>query len=254
MVDISQMRLGKLAPKPIKHMPMLAAYTTQVPKAPVAVDWTDGLQDFGQMQNDVLGNCTCAAVGHAIQIFTKNASTEQTLSDADVVHLYEQFGYTPSDPSSDAGAVETDVLNYWLKHPIASHKLDGFVGLQPQDLGDIKDAIWLLGGAYIGVALPATAQGQVGSTWVVTSEGLAGDGAPGSWGGHAVFVAAYDAHGLTCITWGKLQRMSWNFWKSYCDEAYGLLSPDWIKANGVAPSGFDLAMLTTDMRALREAA
>jgi hypothetical protein len=48
--------------------------------------------------------------------------------------------------------------------------------------------------------------------------------------------------------------MSWNFWAAYCDEAYGLLSKDWLEASGKAPSGFDAAALTADMAALRRAA
>jgi hypothetical protein len=92
----------------------------------------------------------------------------------------------------------------------------------------------------------------------VPAQGLSGDGAPGSWGGHAVFVVAYDGRGLTCISWGKLQRMSWNFWVAYCDESYGLLSKDWIERSGaksgLAPSGLDVAALAADMNALRHAA
>ncbi len=124
--------------------------------------------------------------------------------------------------------------------------------MQPKDIRDVKDAIWLFGGVYIGLALPVSAQSQ--DVWVVPAGGLSGDGAPGSWGGHAVYVVAYDARGLTCITWGRLKRMSWNFWAAYCDEAYGLLAKDWFEASGEAPSGFDVAALAGDMAALRQAA
>jgi hypothetical protein len=88
---------------------------------------------------------------------------------------------------------------------------------------------------------------------MVPASGLEGDGAPGSLGGHCVYVVGYDPRGLTCITWGKLQRMSWNFWWAYCDESYGLLSKDWI-AKGKAPSGFDATALIADMAALHAVA
>ena len=247
------MKLGKRAPKHDARIPMLASYTASLPSAPASVDWSEGVKSWGVMRNDTLGDCTCAAVGHAIQVWTKNSAQEQTLPDDAVVALYSAVsGFSPNNPSSDQGAVETDVLNYWLRHKVEGHALSAFAALQPKDVRDVKDAIWLFGGVYIGLALPLSAQSQ--EVWVAPAEGLSGDGAPGSWGGHAVYVVAYDARGLTCITWGRLKRMSWNFWAAYCDEAYGLLAKDWFEASGKAPSGFDVAALAGDMAALRQAA
>jgi len=84
----------------------------------------------------------------------------------------------------------------------------------------------------------------------VPAGGATGPGEPGSWGGHAVFVPAYDARGLICITWGALKRMTWEFWAAYCDEAYALLSPDWQMPNTQAPGGIDWSALVADMAAL----
>jgi hypothetical protein len=67
---------------------------------------------------------------------------------------------------------------------------------------------------------------------------------------NCVFVCDYDSRGLTCITWGKLKRMTWAFWDKYCDEAYGLLNKDWIQANGEAPPGFKYEELVADMSAI----
>ncbi|MGB8276963.1 MAG: hypothetical protein WCF20_03380 [Methylovirgula sp.] len=66
-------------------------------------------------------------------------------------------------------------------------------------------------------------------------------------------MVGYDARFVTFISWGRLMKMSWNFWWAYCDESYGLLSKDWI-AKGKAPSGFDAAALAADMAELRQAA
>ena len=100
------------------------------------------------------------------------------------------------------------------------------------------------GGLYAGVALPVSAQRQTGWTWDVTS---ATPKDFGSWGGHAIPIVAYDSAGLTCVTWGTLQKMTWAFWDAYVDEAYACLTPDWIAADGKAPSGFDLASLQADL-------
>jgi hypothetical protein len=53
---------------------------------------------------------------------------------------------------------------------------------------------------------------------------------------------------LTCITWGQLKKMTWPWFAKYCSEAYGLVSKDWLKASGISPSGFDLAVLENDLR------
>jgi hypothetical protein len=59
---------------------------------------------------------------------------------------------------------------------------------------------------------------------------------------------AYDVRGLTVVTWGALKRMSWSFLDTYCDEAYAVLSQDWISnVTKLAPSDFDLATLQTDL-------
>ena len=79
----------------------------------------------------------------------------------------------------------------------------------------------------------------------------AGDGA-GSRGRPCGAVIAYDARGLTCITWGALKRMTWAFWDAYCDEAYACLSRDWAAAR--APSGFDWAAFDADLGGFKQAA
>ena len=82
---------------------------------------------------------------------------------------------------------------------------------------------------------------------------LAADGSnsdPGSWGGHCVFVPAYEPTQFKCITWGKNMNITNGFWNKYVDEAYAILSPEWISVNGDAPSGFDLAALQADLALL----
>jgi hypothetical protein len=113
------------------------------------------------------------------------------------------------------------------------------------DAEDVKTAIWLFGGLYLGVNLPISAQRQ--NVWEVSRHPGASDAA-GSWGGHAIYLVSYDAETLTCITWGQLKKMTWAWFEAYCDEAYALISKDWMEATGVAPSGFDLATLESDLK------
>ena len=101
--------------------------------------------------------------------------------------------------------------------------------------------------------LPVSAQSQVQNhqPWSVPPGGTTGDGKPGSWGGHAVPVVAYDSRGVTCVTWGALQSMTWSFWEAYCEEAYALLSNDYLSGKKTTPQGFGLQQLQADLQDLK---
>lgn len=243
MVDHSMMKLGKLPPKHLKGIPLLSLYTLSLPDAPDTIDWTKKLTNLGMMDNDRLGDCTCATAGHMVQTWTANTTGQSIVSDNDILTMYEgACGYSPNNPATDQGGIETSVLQYWVNNPLSGHSISGFVSIHPTNTPSIKDAVWLLGGSYIGVALPITAQNQ--DVWDVTSSSSQ-DSQPGSWGGHAIPIVAYDNRTLTCITWGSLKKMTWAFFNTYCDEAYGVLSKDWF-ANNQTPSGFNWQQIVAD--------
>jgi hypothetical protein len=113
----------------------------------------------------------------------------------------------------------------------------------------LKDAVWLTGGAYLGMELPLSAKRQ--GVWDVLPDGSLPEARFGSWGGHCIFAVAYTPQTLTCITWGVLKSMTWEFVKKYCSEGYALLSKDWINAAGSSPPGFDWQTLIADVQSLR---
>jgi hypothetical protein len=239
-------KLGRL-PAKVDNRNLLFATYFQLPTVPEYQNWaTKCTKDYGMMANDKLGDCTCAAMGHAIQAWSANVSEEHTLSDQDIISAYEAItGYNPADPSTDRGAVELNVLNYWRTTGISGHKISAYTSINPENITHVKAGIYLFGGIYIGISLPYSAQTQ--TTWSVPWYGKIGDGLPGSWGGHAVYVVAYDAKSVWCITWGQLKRMTWRFFTAYCEEAYALISPDWFNGEGKDPNGFDLTALQSDI-------
>jgi hypothetical protein len=248
MSDISLRKLGRKAVKTDSRTLQMAKYTTALPPAPPAVDWTKGITSWGMMLNDQLGDCTIAGVGHAVQVWSANTTGEITVPDSQILHYYEKWdGYKPKDPSTDQGGVELDVLNDWQKGGFDKHKLLAFADPAFSNVEEVRQAINLFGGVYIGVSLPKTANTQLtaGRVWDVVTPSSP-DTAPGSWGGHCVFVPKYDANGFTCITWGQLQTMTLAFWNAYVDEAHALLSQDWLNGQGT-PAGLDLAQLKADL-------
>src|SRR5271167_2242956 len=90
-----------------------------LPPLPPTVDKTTGMpSSLGAMLNVSLGDCTCAAVGHALQVWSYAADGSiLTPPDSDIEALYEAVGgYVPGDPNTDQGAVEQEVLKYWLNN------------------------------------------------------------------------------------------------------------------------------------------
>jgi len=241
------LKLGKQPPKHDPRTLHLASYLRpeELPRIPTQKDWSGKVPTWGMLANDRLGDCTCATAGHLIEAWTANASTEIVPSDADIISAYSAVsGYDPATGENDNGAVELDVLNYWRKSGIANHKIFAYAALEPRNHSHIKAACYLFGGCYIGLALPLSAQNQ--AVWSVPSWGTSGSGRPNSWGGHAVNVVSYDAHFLTVVTWGALQKMTWRFWDRYCDESYAVLSQDFING-GIAPNAIDWASLQQDL-------
>jgi hypothetical protein len=245
MVDHSPMRLGRKAIRTDTRTLQLAKYiTATLPPAPPEKDWTKGIQNWGMMLNDKHGDCTIAAAAHAVQVWSANTKGEITVPDSVILSYYELWdGYTPSDPNTDEGGVELNVLTRWTKETFNNHKLIAYADPAYTNLESIRQAINLFGGVYIGIALPITAQKQ--TVWDVVENGGA-DAKPSSWGGHAVFVPKYDATSFTCITWGGLKTMTVPFWQQYVDEAHALLSHDWLQTKG-SPSGFKLTELKSDL-------
>jgi hypothetical protein len=248
MADIPP--LGKKAAKVIRGLPALGKYTLHMATSPPAADYSTGLKNLGEMGNDKLGDCTCAAVGHAIQTWTSLTSVETAIPDVDIINFYAaSCGYVIGDPNTDGGGVATDVLKYWYQNPLHGHALAGFAAIRPGNRASIRDSVYLFGVAYLGVQLPITAQN---GPWDVDPDSdLSGDEKPGSWGGHAIPIVKYDQDGVTFISWGKFKPASWNWVDAYMDEGYALLSKDWITKSGNAPPGFDFDTLTADMATIR---
>ncbi len=250
--EVPGKKLGKLDAKFIKGLPALGVYTQHLPPPPPAITYSLTLRNLGMMANNVTGDCTCAACGHAIQVWTSMNSNETVVPDASILEMYSKIsGYVPGDPNTDNGAVASEVLLYWYKNPLANHALSGFASIRPGNRTSIRDAIYLFGICYLGVQMPLSAQHA--NRWELPqNQELTGDWEPGSWGGHAIPACDYDEYGLTVISWGKLIKVDWSWLDAYMDEGYGLLSKDWMTQLDNSPPGFNWAALQDDMNSLRQ--
>ena len=244
-------KLGKNAPRLDPRTFKLSKYLKPpLPLPPSEVSWiTKVPQPMPMYLNDGLGDCVIAAEAHMINQWTRYAAKEVFPTGQDVLKVYERVaGYVPGDPSTDNGTDPLSALQDWRKNGLAGRKIIAYMSVDKSNLTEIFQAIMLFGSLFTGLQLPISAQGQ--NAWTVPSGGAFGDGSPGSWGGHMVPIFAASPKTFTCETWGQPLKMSRNFFWNYVDEAWVVLSQDWLNATGNAPSGFNMAQLRADLAAL----
>jgi hypothetical protein len=253
------MKFGRLPRKHDERIPKYSALTAKraIAPPPTAVDYTRVLgNSLGEFGNDRLGDCTCAACYHALQVWSANANPPiDTEPDFDAVMLYEKTcGYVPGNPSTDQGGVEQDVLTYWLNTGIPTgmtgeptQKLAAFVEVDQSNLEDIKRAIYEAGLVYIGFEIPQFFNTSC-PVW---------DLEPGADNtivdGHAVVLAGYNdaLKRFKLISWGRQYEMTYRFFERFCDEAYLLVNEKWIESTGMTPAGLTLDELIAQMDALK---
>lgn len=250
-------KLGKLAPKHDDRTFKLAKYLPVTLEPPANCDWTLKVaQPCGMMLNDTIGDCTCAAVGHEIQVATANHGVEVTVPDANILGAYIAItGYDPTaalvdgENPTDTGAAMLDVLKYWRTVGVNGHKIMAYAKVDLTDWLRVQQAIYLFGGIYTGLALPKSLD-EDAPVWFLPPN-LLGDNAPGTMGGHCTFTPSYTGGQLLkTITWGGLQPLSYEWLRVYADEGYVVVTYDWASQAMKAPNGFDLATLLADLHGL----
>ena len=183
--------------------------------------------------NDSLGDCTIAGLAHAITTYRGLIGQKKIMATPAVEKLY--FHLTGG---VDSGLNELDVLNYWRKTSVDGDKILAYVSVEPKNHAHVQQAIYLFGGVYLGFQVQKNAIQDFDARRPWTPGPLTRDG-------HAVYAVAYDAKGVTVLTWGNTQQATWAWWDECVDEAYAILPPE-AKKPGFAP-GFDLAQLQADL-------
>jgi hypothetical protein len=246
-----QYHLGKLPAQPARpHLKLQTALVNiPLPAPPETVDWHSAIPDWPVYGNNIYGCCVWSAIGHEIQQKTQYATGDDVqVTTADLLTGYSVVtGFNPNDPRTDNGTYVQDALKYWRTQGIGgAHRIILYAEVQVGDLNEVKQAVQLFGDLHIGFSFPESAMSQFNNRqpWTVV---------PGSTieGGHAVTVVGYDTEYLYVVTWGAVQRMSWAFFQAYCDEAWCVLTPEWInKETNTSAGGIDLYSLGQSFQAL----
>jgi hypothetical protein len=237
-------RFGKHPPKVDYRTLRLRDYLTpDLPAPPAAVNTLARVYDkmhisnpatlFPMDGNDTLGDCTVAALAHAVTTYRGMMGTKDIMSKSAAVKLYYHL-----TGGVDSGLNELDVLNYWKQNSVARDKILAYASIDPKNHTHIQQAIQIFGGVYLGFQVQENCVQEFDNHQPWTPGPLTQDG-------HAVFAVAYDQTGVTVLTWGNTQQATWAWWDECVDEAYAILPPEAKKA-GFAP-GFNIAQLEADL-------
>jgi hypothetical protein len=219
---------------------------------PKKKDWLSGIPSIPMYDNDTLGCCVIARMAHQLDLWSYLTTGKIIgFTDAQIISMYSAIGgYVPGDPSTDNGCDMLTAMNYWRKNGFAGQKdlaIEAFIEVNPMNPVEFAWGISWFGSTAIGLQLPTAIQTL--NDWPAPPN-LTGDWTPGSWGGHDVPAGAYFPGAQIVETWGATIVMSDLFFKSYCDEMYIVFFPDWVMADGVSPSGLNMAQLKADLAAL----
>lgn len=199
-------------------------------------------------------NCTCACDANIVQGITcYGQGSEVVVPDSVVLQAYEQSGFNPnagppgSNPT-DQGWMVSDALALLKNSGMSGHRIAGY-----GQLASVKDHTAVMtcaaefGYLSIGINLPQSAMDAVNAGRLVWD--VEGDGT--IIGGHCTCVCGYTATGPVVWTWGLLVQVTWSFWDTYVEEAWPVVSQDWVSAaSGKDPEGVDLVTLGAEFAAV----
>lgn len=216
-----------------------------LPTPPVRVTTGSG-ERIRMYGNDRLGDCTCASMAHGVDLHERSAKQVDTqLSTDDVVRVYSAVsGYDPATGVNDNGAYLLDVLRVMrtkgmgLQKNGTPHTISAYAKVDHTNLDEVRAAIYTFGGVYVGAGLPVSAENEFDAQepWSDLRDDW------GSWGGHALWAPGFTSEFVTLTTWGRRQRATWDWFETYVDEVWAVISPDWFDGSKT-PRGLNVKAL-----------
>lgn len=238
---------------------MRAMYHTALPTPPDAydVDAALGVPIPPRMYlNDVEGDCVIAARANQQTRFVVACTGRvPNISDMEV-----EAEYRAETGGPDTGLVPEDSFALWQRAGWvadgANHKITAWGRVDATDPLDVKRAVWLLGGMQLSLSLPTawSVALDAGKPWDVPADMSRADAQPNGWGGHQVYVVAYNPIGVICYTWGQRQLITWEGLDVYGAEKNMGEAAAIVRSNDgiLAPRDgmVDIETLTADLRAI----
>jgi hypothetical protein len=192
-------------------------------------------------------DCAWACPAHIIMELASNTGRPvPPFNGKVVVEQYAEYsGYDPTTGANDNGSDLREVLKWWQTKGIRDadgtiHKIGPFVALEPKNLEHLLECAHLFEFVMTGVEVPASAQHEFneGKPWSVVPEAKIE-------GGHCVpFMGEPSASELAFVTWARRTLATNDFYTTYNDEAYAVITAEQFKAvTGKDYEGYDEAQL-----------
>lgn len=271
----AQVCLGKLPPKQYYQQVGVKLKDFASPKALASAPplWAYGSHIYYTMMlNDQLGDCTCASAGHGEHTWSTRTKHKEVPSDQIILEMYSRTGARQGLSNDDGRWMAGNgvgVLDIWKNEGMMQadgslEKIDGYAAVDYTNKSEVTAAGYWFGGLSIGIALPEAAAYQwveaqqrgVRTIWSTSRrlhDGSTNPGSwtPGTWGGHEIWVTSINKIGPVAVSWAQRVQMTWAWWMQYLDEAYAILSPDWINHLTMqSPSGLDLIALRDELSSI----
>lgn len=218
-----------------------------MPATPPYFHWAQGIQEpIPMFGNDRHGDCTCATEGQAEFVNSFRVGKPETPTLEAILEMYYATGIEQGLAPED-GRYEEGVLRYMARTGLRQadgsyEKSLGYAAVNMLDRTEILAAGYLFGGLRLTIALPDAAwyQWAYGIThnerpaWNMSKrlpDGTLNPGswAPGSWGGHAVYVGSSMYRGLIPWSWQHRVEISYSWLAHYGMELYAVAGADWLR-------------------------
>lgn len=243
-------KFGKLPARPGSVQLRMSDYVKPrvLPVPPDDFGHEDLISDWQTLGNDSVGDCVLAGGAHETMLWTAMGGRVCKFSDYSVISDYSAItGYSRWKPWSDNGTDMQEAAKYRQRTGLRDkwgihHKVGAYVLINKGDIEQHALAIYLFGAIGIGVLCPETMMDQFDKRqpWTVVP-GTKTDG------GHYVPLIARRDGQFVCVTWGRTQKISYDFLTAYEDEAIAYVSPEMLTGK-VDVGGLDYRQLLSDLQ------
>jgi len=254
-------KYGRRPPKNAPALRLASFLSSAVPAHPRSEDYLAKLADWQMLGNDVAGDCNAVTWANMRRLVTAALSTEYYPTQAQVWQFYQTQnpGFDPSGTSSTNGPgskqdqgmdIQTGLEYLHSTGGPDGVKVVAFAKVDPTNLNEVKAALAIFGGLWLGILVLDANQKQF-------SEGHAWTDVAGSPidGGHAILGGGYTTADVKFITWAKETKFAKSFWDGAAqgnrlvEEAWVAIWPEHL-GTGAFQQGVDQAHLTADYQAL----
>jgi len=254
-------KYGRRPPKSTPALRFRSFMSGQVPAHPPAEDYLARLSGWQMLGNDVAGDCNAVTWANMRRLVTATLTTEYYPNQAQVWRFYgtQNPGFDPAGTSGTNGPGSPQDQGMDVQAGLEYlHRTGGpdgvkavaFATVDHTDLDEVKAALAIFGGLWLGVQVLEANQKQFaeGRPWTDVA-GSAVDG------GHAILGGGYTAADITFITWATETEFARSFWRGtvqgspLVEESWVVIWPEHLGTTA-SEEGVDQARLAAGYQAL----